>query len=409
MDLVTKANFNDELKKIKKKEQELYKFILQQFLDLEEFKKSFSTSIAKTVDSKLALVDETLTSLNVKSGVGGLPVEEIRKIISDSIKARDEKHALTEEKIKDLVTKTLALQKLEVIQKSSLTEDKVLDLINKSGITEEKLQEVLSALKEEFTSKSGLSEAKVLELIQEKASGSGLSEEKVLELIHEKASASGLSEERVLELIHEKASGSGLSEERVLELIHEKAYGSGLSEERVLELIHEKASGSGLSEERVLELIHEKAYGSGLSEERVLELIHEKAYGSGLSEEKVLELIQEKVSTVVSGGNVSDDESGIKLPKVFKVDNDIPDLLASLLQHDEIVIFLSDATFTKLTLPKPNERLFGKMLSIINTGNYTWKVNVSDDGKIGGQNEKTISKNGQYLKLVSDGQKYFVI
>ena len=100
--------------------------------DLEEFKKSFSTSIAKTVDSKLALVDETLTSLNAKSGVGGLPVEEIRKIISDSIKARDEKHALTEEKIKDLVTKTLALQKLEVIQKSSLTEDKVLDLINKS-------------------------------------------------------------------------------------------------------------------------------------------------------------------------------------------------------------------------------------------------------------------------------------
>ena len=80
MDLVTKANFNDELKKIKKKEQELYKFILQQFLDLEEFKKSFSTSIAKTVDSKLALVDETLTSLNAKSGVGGLPVEEIRKI-----------------------------------------------------------------------------------------------------------------------------------------------------------------------------------------------------------------------------------------------------------------------------------------------------------------------------------------
>ena len=29
----------EELKKIKKKEQELYKFILQQFLDLEEFKK----------------------------------------------------------------------------------------------------------------------------------------------------------------------------------------------------------------------------------------------------------------------------------------------------------------------------------------------------------------------------------
>ena len=54
----------EELKKIKKKEQELYKFILQQFLDLEEFKKSFSNSIAKTVDVKLEQIDEALLKLS---------------------------------------------------------------------------------------------------------------------------------------------------------------------------------------------------------------------------------------------------------------------------------------------------------------------------------------------------------
>ena len=53
-------NVVDEVNKIKKKEQELYKFILQQFLDLEEFKKSFSSSIAKTVDTKLEQIDNIL-------------------------------------------------------------------------------------------------------------------------------------------------------------------------------------------------------------------------------------------------------------------------------------------------------------------------------------------------------------
>ena len=58
----------DEVKKIKKKEQELYKFILQQFLDLEEFKKSFSSSIAKTVDLKLEEIDIVLSN---SFGFGG--------------------------------------------------------------------------------------------------------------------------------------------------------------------------------------------------------------------------------------------------------------------------------------------------------------------------------------------------
>ena len=53
MDFVSKSAFDDELRKIKKKEQELYKFILQQFLDLEEYKKGFASSISNNIDQLL--------------------------------------------------------------------------------------------------------------------------------------------------------------------------------------------------------------------------------------------------------------------------------------------------------------------------------------------------------------------
>ena len=71
-------NVVDEVNKIKKKEQELYKFILQQFLDLEEFKKSFSSSIAKTVDTKLEQIDKVLAT-------GGSDLETIKKVILENL------------------------------------------------------------------------------------------------------------------------------------------------------------------------------------------------------------------------------------------------------------------------------------------------------------------------------------
>jgi hypothetical protein len=83
----------EELKKIKKKEQELYKFILQQFLDLEEFKKSFSSSIAKTVDTKLDQIDKVLSKyaeIEAARGTGGTgetnsDLETIKKVILENL------------------------------------------------------------------------------------------------------------------------------------------------------------------------------------------------------------------------------------------------------------------------------------------------------------------------------------
>lgn len=47
MDYVSKHMLDEELRKIKKKEQDLYKFILQQFLDLEEYKNHFHRKFPK--------------------------------------------------------------------------------------------------------------------------------------------------------------------------------------------------------------------------------------------------------------------------------------------------------------------------------------------------------------------------
>ena len=75
----------DEVKKIKKKEQELYKFILQQFLDLEEFKKSFSSSIAKTVDTKLEQIDKVLSKYSDIEATVGSDLETIKKVILENL------------------------------------------------------------------------------------------------------------------------------------------------------------------------------------------------------------------------------------------------------------------------------------------------------------------------------------
>ena len=68
MDYVSKHTLDEELRKIKKKEQDLYKFILQQFLDLEEYKKSFSANISRNVDE---IVKDKLGNLNVSAGEAG--------------------------------------------------------------------------------------------------------------------------------------------------------------------------------------------------------------------------------------------------------------------------------------------------------------------------------------------------
>ena len=64
---ITKKYFDVEIKKIKKKEQELYKFILQQFLELEEFKKKFSIKLKSDVDKKIDHLEEIVSRVEVSN------------------------------------------------------------------------------------------------------------------------------------------------------------------------------------------------------------------------------------------------------------------------------------------------------------------------------------------------------
>ena len=84
-------------------------------------------------------------------------------------------------------------------------------------------------------------------------------------------------------------------------------------------------------------------------------------------------------------------------------------ILETLVKANQVSVFLREGIITKYTLPKPSEDLIGKRIYIINAGSNVWKINVEEGKKIGGQLEKSLSKNGQYLKLICDGEKYFIL
>lgn len=263
MDLVTKANFNDELKKIKKKEQELYKFILQQFLDLEDFKKGFSQTIAKTVDAKITQVEEALSNLN-KNNINSLSVEEIKRLITEIVN-----------------TKTL----------------------------------------------------------QQGPQGA------------------------------EGPAGPQGAEGPQGPQGAEGPQGPQGAEGPAGPQGPQGAEGE-------------------VDEEKLKSIV-----------ETFLESRKEVKTSVP------------KTPSSFFVTDDFnsSELLKALEVHNEVVCFLKDTMVSKFVIPTPTVELIGKTLTIINSGNTSWKVTVADDGKIGSQNEKSLNKAGQYVKLITDGEKYYVI
>jgi hypothetical protein len=60
-------------------------------------------------------------------------------------------------------------------------------------------------------------------------------------------------------------------------------------------------------------------------------------------------------------------------------------------------------------LPQPTESFIGKELLVMNTSSSVWKIRAEEGVKIGGQTEKVLNKLGSYLKLVSDGEKYYIL
>jgi hypothetical protein len=229
----------DEVKKIKKKEQELYKFILQQFLDLEEFKKSFSSSIAKTVDTKLEQIDKVLSKIPENEVSGGSDLETIKKVILENL------HLLRGEKG----------EKGEPGEKGEHGEQGEKGEKGEPGEKGEQEQEQNNKIKES----------------------------------------------------------------------------------------------------------------------------------------------EESISLDIKPGYCYD-ENGV-----------IPDIFKTLEKYNNCSIFLKTSVIGIFILPKPNESFLGKELLIINTGSSVWKIRVEEGVKIGGQTEKILNKLGNYLKLVSDGEKYYIL
>jgi hypothetical protein len=83
--------------------------------------------------------------------------------------------------------------------------------------------------------------------------------------------------------------------------------------------------------------------------------------------------------------------------------------LESLSANNETVVFLGINIVGKLSLPKPSPEMVGRKLLIINTGDNTWKISALSNVKIGGQYEKNLNKEGNYIKLLVGDEKYYVI
>ena len=103
--------------------------------------------------------------------------------------------------------------------------------------------------------------------------------------------------------------------------------------------------------------------------------------------------------------------SGNLVKNVFKYDdafeNDL--FLESLSANHETVVLLGTNIIGKLSLPKPSPEMVGRQLLIINTSDNTWKISALSNFKIGGQYEKSLNKEGHYIKLLIDIEKYYII
>ena len=83
--------------------------------------------------------------------------------------------------------------------------------------------------------------------------------------------------------------------------------------------------------------------------------------------------------------------------------------MESLSANHETVILLGTNIVGKLSLPKPSPEIVGRKLLIINTGDNTWKISALSNVKIGGQYEKSLNKEGTYIKLLVGNEKYYII
>ena len=81
-----------------------------------------------------------------------------------------------------------------------------------------------------------------------------------------------------------------------------------------------------------------------------------------------------------------------------------------LLKSEEIAVFLKNyGANRKIILPVPTEELIGKTFLILNTNNSPWVITAEKGVKINNQFEKNLIRSYHFLRLITDGEKYYLI
>ena len=319
MDYVSKHALDEELRKIKKKEQDLYKFILQQFLDLEEYKKSFSANISKNVDE---IVKDKLGNLNVSAGDG------------------------------------------------------------KSG----------EARPHDPQGEAGLS---------------GPQGEAGLAGPQGEAGPAGPQGEAGPAGPQGEAGPQGLQGEAGPAGPQGEAGPAGPQGEAGPQGLQGEAGPAGPQGEAGPQGLQGEAGPAGPQGEAGPQGLQGEAGPQGLQGEAGPAGPQGEAGPQGPAGLAS----GNLVKNVFKYDdafeNDL--FLESLSANHETVVLLGTNIIGKLSLPKPSPEMVGRQLLIINTSDNTWKISALSNFKIGGQYEKSLNKEGHYIKLLIDIEKYYVI
>lgn len=327
-DIVSKAYLNTELKKMKKKEQELYKFILNQFLELEEFKKKFTNKIKSEVDKKIEHVQTMINEFN-------------------------------ETKNEDVIIQNIELLKSETkdILTNSLLQLKEEGLVNLKD-------ELENLLKDEVQKQIDQLSFKFSKVTYQETSNVKVSDKQPIQSL--------IGDNKEIE------SEKNVEEEEHLESVE--------TEEKEGENLESMEPEEQEDAEEVVE-------GNLESVETDEQEAEEESIGT---DQDNLDSVQINYRSVV---NLSETTTISELENINE-----------LLKSEELVFFLRNyGANRRIILPVPTEQMVGKTFLILNTNNSPWVIAAENGVKINNQFEKNLIRSYHYLRLITDGEKYFLI
>jgi hypothetical protein len=345
-DIVSKAYFNTELKKMKKKEQELYKFILNQFLELEEFKKKFSNKIKIDVDKKVEHIEQMINEFNENKNEDGL-TQNIELLKSET---------------KDIITNSLLQLKEE-------------GLVNLKS-------ELENLLKDEVQKQIDQISFKFSKVTYQEISNVKSSDEQQLQSIIDDVQVETKEQQEDADEVEQKEADE--VEQENLESAETED-----QEEEADEVEQENLeSAETEDQEEEADEVEQENLESAETEDQ---------------EEEADEVEQENLeSTSINYRSVVNVSETTTISELENINE--------LLKSEELVFFLRNyGANRRIILPVPTEQMIGKTFLILNTNNSPWVIAVENGIKINNQFEKNLIRSYHYLRLITDGEKYFLI